>query len=196
MSKRRNAGDWIWLMPNSGFVGESHRLKAEIQPEDDPSPCMFDCDDDKCAEWSTLLTEEDGDRGRHTLCHVSECQMLDEPFRDEMTQESSSRANLHSLIALAMAAHPCLRMGQLVWTAAFMARKQAKICSEGDGANVFYITDEAMAEGLNAMAREKSLPGDKVTQLAEKIKSYLTRKIGASLDGETMDHISKLIRDA
>jgi len=83
MSKRHKSGDWVWLVPNSGFVGESNRLKAEIQPEDDPPPCFLECGDDKCAEWSTLWTEEDGDKGRHTLCHVSECQMLDEPFREE-----------------------------------------------------------------------------------------------------------------
>ena len=81
MSKRRKAGDWVWLMPNSGFVGESNRLRAEIQPEDDP-PLCFLCDDDECAEWSTLRTEEDG-KGRHVLCHVSECRMLDEPFKED-----------------------------------------------------------------------------------------------------------------
>lgn len=82
MSKRRKSGDWVWLMPNSGFVGESHRLKTEIQPEDAPPPCMWDCDDPGCIEWSTLWTEDGGD-GRHMLCHVSECQMFDEPFGDE-----------------------------------------------------------------------------------------------------------------
>ncbi len=86
MSKRRKTGDWVWLMPNSGFVGESNRLKAEIQPEEDPPPC-FECDDDECAEWSTLWTAEDGDKGRHMLCHVSECRMLDEPFESSPTTE-------------------------------------------------------------------------------------------------------------
>lgn len=83
MSRRRKSGDWVWLMPNSGFVGESHRLRAEIQPEDDddPYPCVFECGDDGCREWSTLLTEDDGGT-RHMLCHVSECRMLDEPFRE------------------------------------------------------------------------------------------------------------------
>lgn len=41
MSKRRGAGNWVRLMPNSGFAGESNRLRAEIQPEDDP-PQMLD----------------------------------------------------------------------------------------------------------------------------------------------------------
>lgn len=83
MSKRRQVGDWVWLKPNSGFVGESHRLRAEIQPEEDPAPCMFDCGDPECTEWATLWTEKDGDRGRHILCHVSECRMLDERFQPD-----------------------------------------------------------------------------------------------------------------
>ncbi len=92
MSKRRKAGDWVWLVPNSGFVGESNRLRAEIRPEDDPPqpkddppPCFLECGDDECVEWTTLWTEEDGDKGRHMLCHVSECRMLDEPFKEEPT---------------------------------------------------------------------------------------------------------------
>jgi len=58
MSKRRKVGDWVWLKSNSGFVGESNRLKAEIRPEDDSQPCFL-CDDRKCVEWSTLWTEPD-----------------------------------------------------------------------------------------------------------------------------------------
>jgi len=81
MSKRRKVGDWVWLMPNSGFVGESNRLKAEIQPEDNPPPCFMECGDNKCREWSTLWTEEDSGGERHALCHVGECRMRDEPFR-------------------------------------------------------------------------------------------------------------------
>ena len=83
MSVRRKPGEWVWLKPNSGFVGESSRLKAEIRPEDDPPPCLCDCGDDECIEWSTLWTEEDEGGKRYMLCHVSECQMLDEPFRAE-----------------------------------------------------------------------------------------------------------------
>jgi hypothetical protein len=81
MSKRRKAGDWVWLSANAGFVGESNRLKAEIQPEpeQDLDYCML-CDDEGCREWSTLFTEPDPlhDGKRHTLYHVSECQMFDE----------------------------------------------------------------------------------------------------------------------
>jgi len=78
--KRRNAGDWVWLAPGAGFCGDSNRLKAEIQPEDDPTPCMV-CDDDSCREWATLWTAPDAqnDGKRHMLCHVGECQMFDEP---------------------------------------------------------------------------------------------------------------------
>ena len=88
MSKRRNAGEWVWLKPNAGFCGESNRLKVEIQPEDDenskkygPEKCILDCGDPNCREWVNVWTEpdpEDNDE-RHLLCHVSECQMCDEP---------------------------------------------------------------------------------------------------------------------
>lgn len=80
MSKRRTAGEWVRLKPYSGFVVESDRLRAEIQPEEDePAPCLGLCDDDECREWATLLTERDplANDERHMLCHVSECQMLD-----------------------------------------------------------------------------------------------------------------------
>lgn len=90
MSKRRNAGEWVWLRANAGFTGESNRLKAEIQPEGpgtaqqghgDPYPCMLDCGDPDCREWLTLFTEPDPQNNaeRFPLCHVSECEMFDEP---------------------------------------------------------------------------------------------------------------------
>jgi hypothetical protein len=83
MSKRRKAGEWVWLEPNSGFVGESDRYKAEIQPEEEPYsdyPCMLDCGDRECREWATLLTAP-VDGKRFELYHVSECQMRDEPVK-------------------------------------------------------------------------------------------------------------------
>ena len=82
MSKRRHPGEWVRLSKNAGFVSESDRLLAEIQPESDDlwSPCMLSCDDDDCREWATLWTEPDPqhDGRRWTLCHVSECQMFDQ----------------------------------------------------------------------------------------------------------------------
>ena len=85
MSKRRKIGEWVWLKPNSGFVGESARLKAEIMPEPDEwyEPCHI-CDDPKCRCWNELWTEPDPnhDGKRHPLCHVSECQMLDERWSE------------------------------------------------------------------------------------------------------------------
>jgi len=81
MNKRRQAGEWVWLSANCGFVGESNRLKAEIQPDDEAglNYCEL-CGDDGCREWATLLTEPDPlhEGKRHMLCHVSECQMFDE----------------------------------------------------------------------------------------------------------------------
>ena len=83
MSKRRNAGEWVWLPPNCGFVGTSHKLRAEIQREAvcDEMPCFL-CDDPACREWGTLWTEPDADGKRYPLYHVCECQMLDAPFSD------------------------------------------------------------------------------------------------------------------
>ena len=78
MSKRRKTGDWVWLKPNSGFVSESNKYKAEIiGPESDTDFCW--CSDPECREWPTLHTEEINGK-RHTLCHVGECQMLDEKY--------------------------------------------------------------------------------------------------------------------
>jgi hypothetical protein len=81
MSKRRNAGDWVWLKAGSGFCGESNRLKAEIQPEENWDPCMLGCDDEDCREWPNVWTEPDPDNNnkRYNMCHVSECEMFDEP---------------------------------------------------------------------------------------------------------------------
>lgn len=67
----------MWLAPNSGFVGESHRLKAEII-DDGNEPCFL-CDDPECQEWATLHSAPDENGKRYMLCHVSECQMFDEP---------------------------------------------------------------------------------------------------------------------
>lgn len=82
MSKRRKIGEVVWLAPNSGFVGESNRLKVTIQPEEGGGyPCLRDCGDDDCREWLTVWTEPDpkSDGKQHMLCHVSECEMFDEP---------------------------------------------------------------------------------------------------------------------
>jgi hypothetical protein len=74
----RKVGDWVWLKPNAGFRNDSDRLHAEIQP-DGCEPCWL-CDNPECVEWATLWTEPDpqNDGKRQMLCHVSECQMLDD----------------------------------------------------------------------------------------------------------------------
>jgi len=89
MSKRRKPGEWVRLLPNSGFVGESNRLLAQIQPEDDPIPCFL-CEDKECTEWATLRTEPDpqDNNKRHVLCHISECQMLDANAPEKSTTDS------------------------------------------------------------------------------------------------------------
>ncbi len=80
MSKRRTIGEWVWLAPGAGMVGESARLRAEIAEYFDPPPCIVSsCNDPLCVEWPTLWTAPDplSQNRRHTLCHVSECQMFD-----------------------------------------------------------------------------------------------------------------------
>lgn len=79
MSKRRTVGEWVRVVPGAGFVGDSDRLRAEIQDDGYPDTCPLDCDDEDCREWATLLTEPDPESGgeRRMLCHVSECQMSD-----------------------------------------------------------------------------------------------------------------------
>ena len=83
MSIRRKEGDWVWLKANCGFTSASNLLKAEIMGDDHGclSPCfgINGCDDKDCKEWSTLWTEPDQNGERHMLCHVSECEMFDEP---------------------------------------------------------------------------------------------------------------------
>ena len=78
MSKRRKSGDWVWLAKNAGFVGESNRSRAQIQPENNPDSCCL-CNDKFCKEWATLWTEPDpkNNNKSYVLCHVSECQMFD-----------------------------------------------------------------------------------------------------------------------
>lgn len=83
MSKRRQAGEWVRCKPNAGFVGDSNRLRAQIQPEEDKywQPCfgLNGCVDPACREWATLWTEPDPESNgeSHMLCHVSECEMED-----------------------------------------------------------------------------------------------------------------------
>lgn len=85
MSKRRKPGDWVQLLPHSGYVCESDRLLAQIQFEENPPPCFDDCGDDNCVEWTNLLTEPDPENNgkRWPLCHVSECLMSD-PDREPL----------------------------------------------------------------------------------------------------------------
>jgi len=75
MSKRRKAGDWVFVCKGAGF-GLSRGECAIIRPEPegrDNDLCVLQCGDDDCQEWSTLWTENDP----CSLCHVSECDMLD-----------------------------------------------------------------------------------------------------------------------
>ena len=94
MSKRRKPGDWVWLAPNTGFVGESNRLRAQIPTDpkwngDEWEPCLLNCGDPDCREWPNLFTEPDprANGKSHCLCHVSECEMFDDPQKDTLERE-------------------------------------------------------------------------------------------------------------
>ena len=86
MSTRRKVGDWVWLAPNSGFCGESNRLRVQIC-DDPPDECILGCGDRDCREWPTVVTEPDPEAAgrRHYLYHVSECEMFDEPQNERST---------------------------------------------------------------------------------------------------------------
>lgn len=103
---------------------------------------------------------------------------------------------LSAILVKAREAHPELRLGQLVWSAAWLAWERRSGSAPPDDPNlVFYIDDEALAY-LDSITRGSSLPGDEATRTAGRIGSYLTRKAGASLDGEMVDHIARLIRES
>jgi len=93
MSKRRKPGDWVWPSPGSGFIQNSHRLRVEIQPEDEDAfdYCCLDCGDPDCRCWANSLTEPDPKREgyRHMLHHVSECEMYDEKQPDPKIPEGA-----------------------------------------------------------------------------------------------------------
>lgn len=120
-------------------------------------------------------------------------------YSESLAELRTCPPGLSAVLAKARADHPELRMGQLVWTAAHLARKELDAgnprVGATDDAKVFYIDDETMAMGLSMVSRDHELPGDGASQMAERIKSYLVRKVGASLDGETTDHIARLIRE-
>jgi len=80
MSKRRHKGELVWLKPCSGFVVNSHIAKVEITEW--TGGCFIECGDRACQEWD-VLTEADAEGNRYPMFHVSECQMLDEPWKGE-----------------------------------------------------------------------------------------------------------------
>ncbi len=119
-------------------------------------------------------------------------------YCESLTEMKICPQGLATAIAKARAAHPELRLGQVVWIAASMARRE-RACLTGhafkpDSSLVFCVDDDTLAVGLDMMMGDIHLPSDEATQVAEGIKSYLTRKTGLSLDGEAVSHIAKLIR--
>lgn len=73
MSKRRQAGDRVFVKAGAGF-GASRGEWGKILPEPpgrENDFCMLDCGDDDCCEWCNVRTE------KVNFCHVSECEMFD-----------------------------------------------------------------------------------------------------------------------
>ena len=80
MSKRRNIGDRVWVIPGAGF-GRSKGEWATIpdvpgNQMDELNPCFLFCGDDDCVEWTDVCSE---DRPDVAFYHVSECEMFDGP---------------------------------------------------------------------------------------------------------------------
>ena len=89
MSKRRNAGDIIYKLPWSGFVGQGNFGVIQEEDIDDHIPCMLDCGDAECVEWidifllpgdSLVEAAEALEREEYlgAAYHVSECRMADD----------------------------------------------------------------------------------------------------------------------
>lgn len=69
MSKRRQANELVWKLPNAGFSGRPG-LGRLVEGTDNFS-LMCECGDSQCREWDMEM-EEGG------YCpHVAECQMED-----------------------------------------------------------------------------------------------------------------------
>ena len=104
MSQRRQHSQLVWVGPYTGFgrsatfaviCPEPYYNLASPDPDKsrdivDQTPCLLDCDDPKCQEWTDLFTLP-GISRREAIqnliarqysgarYHVSECQMSDQP---------------------------------------------------------------------------------------------------------------------
>jgi hypothetical protein len=88
MSKRRQAGDWVWMRTYAGFVQSEKPQRGQIRPESYGAQwCMLDCGDPDCREWLDVW-RADG----VGLCHVSECEMFDS--EEEAQEQSAGLADL------------------------------------------------------------------------------------------------------
>jgi len=102
-------------------------------------------------------------------------------------QACPSSSSLIALLTEACGMYQELRLGQLLVAAATKG---------APGVPFFYVVDDAMAAGLREMIAGGPERVDVAMQKAVQIQSYLTRKVGASLDGETVDQIAQIIRGA
>lgn len=68
------------LVIGAGLCGHSEGLVVTIQPEDevDWMPCILQCGDPDCREWTDVWTDPDPDGIRWPLYHIPECLMRDE----------------------------------------------------------------------------------------------------------------------
>lgn len=74
MSKRRKAGDRVFVLAGAGF-GASGGEYGTIQPESpgrENDGCILGCGDNDCQEWCNVWSD-----GVRNFCHISECEMFD-----------------------------------------------------------------------------------------------------------------------
>lgn len=72
MSKRRNGGEIVWKVPGAGFLGLGETVI--LVAEKDHRPCILDCGDPDCREWSDAYVVGDHNA---VVYHISECEMED-----------------------------------------------------------------------------------------------------------------------
>lgn len=87
MSKRRERGDWVWLLPNSGFYTNSHLQKVQLYSQRDY--CLLSCGDLDCREWDVAAYPTEPGECALLLWHVSECQMLDEQWKEREKEDEN-----------------------------------------------------------------------------------------------------------
>lgn len=78
LGKRRKTGDVVFKRAGAGFSGLAGRGVIAVGSE--PDLCILGCGDPECQEWPDVWAlGEDGQPNGENWCHVSECEMQDDP---------------------------------------------------------------------------------------------------------------------